>query len=279
MKAKIKNFFTNKINVIVVIIAAVAVALIVIGCFCKDIAQNILISLGTNVFTSTVLFFLIDQRIEEKKQKDDEKHKRKNERKNIIKYHMSLEAKLTELYVQYNQLVIPYEDRIEDNKFLPLKRDGFEELEYVSQLIDIFNKSATVYGRFGETSLSAFIRTHDKMVEQFRSFLLEIDFDSYDELKKALEQINTIASMPNCMESLESLQNQKAVVDTIKVLMKSYDGNMREDIVSQKYSGNLLLQPLTLCYYLCTFSSAVEKYVSEINKIKLDKKENISKYG
>ena len=86
MKQKIKDFFANKINIIVVIIAAVAIALIVIGGFCKDIAQNILISLGTNVFTSTVLFFLIDQRIDEKKQKDDEKHKRKSERKNILKY-------------------------------------------------------------------------------------------------------------------------------------------------------------------------------------------------
>ena len=109
------------------------------------------------------------------------------------------------------------------------------------------------------------------MVELFRSFMLEIDFDSYEELKKALEQINTIASMPNCMESLESLQNKKVAVDTIKELMKSYEGDMTEDIISQKYSGNLLLQPLTLCYYLCAFSSAVEKYISEINKIKLDK--------
>ena len=221
--------------------------------------------------TSTILFFLIDQRIEEKKQEDDEKHKRKNERKNILKYHMSLEAKLVELYVHYNQLVIPYEDRIEDNKFLPLKKDGFENLEHVSQLIDLSNKSVTVYGRFGETSLSAFKRTHDGIIELFRTFLLEIDFDSYEELRKALEQINIIASMPNCMESLESLQNQKAVVDDIKGLMKSYEGDMNEDIVSQKYSGNLLLQPLTLCYYLCTFSGAVEKYISEINKIKLDK--------
>ena len=271
MKEKIKCFFTNKINVIVVTIAVVAIALIVTGCFFDDIVQNILISLGTNILTSTILFFLIDQRIEEKKQEDDEKHKRKNERKNILKYHMSLEAKLVELYVHYNQLVIPYDDRIEDNKFLPLKRDGFEELEHVSQLTDLFNKSVTVYGGFGETSLSAFKRTHDKMVELFRSFMLEIDFDSYEELKKALEQINAIASMPNCMESLESLQNKKVAVDTIKGLMKSYEGDMNEDIISQKYSGNLLLQPLTLCYYLCAFSSAVEKYISEINKIKLDK--------
>ena len=271
MKQKIKDFFANKINVIVVTIAAVSIVLIVIGCFCKDIAQNILISLGTNVFTSTLLFFLIDQRIDEKKQKDDEKHKRKSERKNILKYHMSLEAKLTELYVHYNQLVVPYEDRIEDNKFLPIKRDGFEEVNHVSQLIDLFNNSVTVYGRFGETSLAAFKRTHDKTIELFRSFLLEIDFDAYEELRKSLEQINIVASMPNCIESLESLQNKKVAVDTIKELMKSYEGDMNEDIISQKYSGNLLLQPLTLCYYLCTFSSAVEKYILEINKIKLDK--------
>ena len=144
MKEKIKCFFTNKINVIVVTIGVVAIALIVTGCFFDDIVQNILISLGTNILTSTILFFLIDQRIEEKKQEDDEKHKRKNERKNILKYHISLEAKLVELYVHYNQLVIPYEYRIEDNKFLPLKRDGFEELEHVSQLTDLFNKSVTV---------------------------------------------------------------------------------------------------------------------------------------
>ena len=270
MNQKIKNFFTNKINAIVVIIAVVAVVLVVIGCFCTDIAQNILISLGTNVFTSTVLFFFIDQRIEEKKQKDDEKYKRKNERKNILKYHMSLEAKLTELFVHYNQLIIPYEDRIKDGKFLPIRRDGFEELEHVSQLVDLFNNSVTVYGRFGETSLSAFKRTHDKIIELFRACLLEIDFDSYDELKKTLERINTVSSMPNCIEALESLQNQKVCVDMLKELMKSYNGNINEDIVSQKYSGNLILQPLTLCYYLCAFKEAVNAYVFEINRIKVE---------
>lgn len=66
MKEKIKCFFTNKINVIVVTIAVVAIVLIVTGCFFDDIVQNILISLGTNIFTSTILFFLINQRIEKK---------------------------------------------------------------------------------------------------------------------------------------------------------------------------------------------------------------------
>ena len=267
MKNEVKSFFARPTN-IAILIAAASVLLIVFGCLLKGNAQSILISFGANLITSILLFFLIDKRIDEGKRIADEETKRKKEKKQILKHHMSLELKLKELFVHYNQLIIPYDERVQDHTFLPIRDDGFEDLDHISQLVDMFNTSITIYGQFGETCLTAFKRTHDKISELFRMFLIEVDFECYPEVKKTLDNLMKILSSPNCMEALENFSRDKKVISVMREMMKDYSGNLQEDITVRKYSGNLFLQPLTLCYYLNAFATAVNAYISEISKLK-----------
>ena len=268
MKNKVKSFLSRATNVVGIAIFIISVLLIVSGCFLKGNAQNILISFGTNLITSVILFFLIDKRIDVEKQRDDEKVGRKNERKQILKQHLSIEVQLKELFIHYNQLVVPHQQRILGNKVLPVKEDGFVQLDHISQMVDVCGRSFSCFSPYKESALAAFKRTHDEIMGAFKIFLCEVDFEYYDGVKESLEKIVAITALPNCIETMETRTHDNRIIDAMQKWMKSYDGNVREDVLTSKYSGTICYQPIMLYYYLSELASSVNAYMTEINKIK-----------
>ena len=261
----------NTINLSVIIAIFLSVVLIILGCFFEKTVQNILISFGINVLTSAILFFLIDKRIEMKKQKEEEIKRREHERKEILRYHLAIEVKLPALFLHYNQLVTPYKERVGNHELLPIKNESFVKLDHISQMEDVFDRSYSCFSPIKESALAAFERTHGEVVTSLKEFFCEVDFSYYGNVKKALEDIIRILSIPNCIETMKVRSNNEPLIKTTREWMLSYSGNVQEDIDTGKYSGTVFYQPLMLCYYLSCFASNLNAYILEIDKVKNDK--------
>jgi hypothetical protein len=171
----------------------------------------------------------------------------------------------------YNQLTIPIEQRTNDNRPSRISSKEFNENVPLQAMLDVLQPNITLYGEFNETSLEVFERINDKIISVFERILMNTNYKYYLDIRQSIVNIIDVSLQPSFIPSCKVLLRQDKVLKILKSMMENYDGNPIIDLYSDKYDGNLFLQPLKLYGYLYLSKGVIQNYIKCIEQLKQEK--------
>ncbi|MBR7081207.1 MAG: hypothetical protein IKI49_00640 [Oscillospiraceae bacterium] len=248
-----------------VIIILAAMAFLVASKSYEGRTQSILLSMGTNLIASVIILLLINSSLESYAARVAEGKEKSAERQAILNSDSVIQCILPQYKLLFNQLVTPWNARTKDGTFLPIDNSELKDFT-LNDLMDLFKINITVFGAYNECSLETYSVTNSRLVRSFENILIMNSFHHYPAICDAIKAIITISLFPNGIPAMLKIKqcNDANTIELLERMIQSYEGNPIDDLKTQKFKGNLMLNVIHLYFYLQRMKAAIQDYESKI---------------
>lgn len=255
------------IKLVYISLAIISVAMFAGGFFVDETWQNILFSFSINIITSLLLVWFVDYNIDKRNQEQALQNDIALEKLHIINSHRLVTTLITIYTLHFNQLTIPVDNRTKNHTYLPIDSTKLNKSFSIPDLSDMFTLNITAYGTFSDTVLEAYNISLKMLLDSFTNMNSVCTFKYNSNIGDSIVDIINICKEPNGIDTLIQYQRNPIVTKPILSVMKEYTGNPIEDYETDKYLGNLFINPLMLYLHLNNMKTALEKYDTEIKKL------------
>lgn len=263
-----KHYKTISTKLLIILINSIGIIISVGFCvfsyFLNNFLQNLFLCLAINIFTSILAFDFITLLMTRNDEKKKEKFEIIQEYKILKRFSKQLRVR-TEIYtLQFNELTQPLNTTLKGNT----KTNELNPLD-IHSIENLFMKDFFTVSKMGTSIIEAYYNSYKSLCSLAEKILFSIDLNHHENLKDVLNELVVQSSFPNGCETLIlfSNNNQTKIIDFLVNTIKTYNGNIEDDIKNNKWNGNLFLNIANLYSHLSKTRDLVLKLFDCIKNI------------